>query len=62
MKKILVHAHIYYEDMWEEIKACLDNLINEEYDLYVTLSNNSSILKCDIKKFKSNSEIFIVEK
>lgn len=61
MKKILVHAHIYYEDMWEEIKACLDNLINEEYDLYVTLSNNSSILKCDIKKFKSNSEIFIVE-
>lgn len=61
MKKILVHAHIYYEDMWEEIKACLDNINNEKYDLYVTLSNNASTLKCDIKKFKSNSSVFIVE-
>ena len=60
MKKLVVHLHIYYKDMWKEIKSYLSN-ITVPYDLYVTMVSEDSKLTEDIKRFHKNSIIWIVE-
>jgi len=59
--KIAVHLHIYYTDMWDEIKGYLLNIGEYPYHLYITLiQNNPEIIK-KIKQFHKDSTIFIVE-
>lgn len=36
MKPILVHCHLYYPDLWEELKKALSALHGLEYELYLT--------------------------
>lgn len=60
--KIAVALHIFYDDMWEEIKDKLSNM-TQPYKLYVNLvegyTDNSIIEK--IKTFKNDSVIIITE-
>ncbi|MFI3291139.1 MAG: rhamnan synthesis F family protein [Opitutales bacterium] len=61
MKPILVHIHIYYVEMWQELKACLRNIEPNPYDLYVTIVESNADLEKDILAFKPNAKIEIVE-
>jgi lipopolysaccharide biosynthesis protein len=60
--KIAVALHIFYDDMWEEIKEKLLN-ITQPYKLYVNLVEgytDTSIIE-KIKEFKNDSIIVINE-
>ena len=59
MPKILVHVHLYYQEMWPELKACLQN-ITAEYDLFVTMVEDKAELRADILAFSPEAKINIV--
>ena len=40
MKPILVHVHIYYKFLYEELKNCINSLEGHVYKLVVTLVEN----------------------
>lgn len=61
MKPILVHVHIYYPEMWKELKSYLENLAAYPYDLHVTFVENHQNIIEDIKLFKPNAKVEIVE-
>jgi len=60
MKPILVHLHIYYPEMWIELKLCLQNLVKYKYDLYVTQVIHNSAIEQEIKSIKPDAHIQIV--
>ncbi len=60
MKPILVHVHIYYIYLWEELKHCLDN-ISIPYDLYVTMVEDNKQLKQGILEYNNQAIIEVVE-
>lgn len=60
MTHILTHVHLYYIDMWPEIKEKLAN-ITVSYDLFVTLNNRNERLQQDILNFKNDAVIQIVD-
>jgi lipopolysaccharide biosynthesis protein len=43
-KPILVHIHLFYTDMWPEIKECLRNLEGRPHHLYITLLKTSEAI------------------
>ena len=58
--KIAVVVHIYYQELWPEIKLNLSK-ITSNYDLYVTLSSDHiDSISDDILDFKSNTTILFV--
>ena len=59
--KIIIHAHIFYVDLWKEIKEYLKNLKQYKYDLFVTIANDDEELKNDILSFNPSAKIFLVE-
>lgn len=61
MKPIFVHVHIYYPEMWSELKDYLKNLEGYSYDLYVTCVENHHEMIEDVKAFKPDAKIEIVE-
>ena len=59
--RIAVVVHIYYEDLWTEISAALDN-IDEPFDLFVTLvAGKSNDLACALKQSWPFAHILVVE-
>lgn len=42
MKPILVHVHIYYKFLYEELKSCLDSLKGYDHKLVITLVENDA--------------------
>jgi lipopolysaccharide biosynthesis protein len=61
VKPILIHAHIFYPQLWEEIKSCLQNISASPYELYVTVVNSDKSLEEDILNFNPNANIEKVE-
>lgn len=61
MKKILVHVHIFYENLYPELKACLLNLKNYNCDYIFTFVKESKTLESDIKSTFSNAKVEIVK-
>ena len=59
--KIAVLVHLFYTDMWEDIKYYLNNLGDINYDLYINLVDGFYDEECinQIKKFKNNAHIVI---
>lgn len=51
MKKILVHLHIWYPDLWPQMQRCLES-ITVAYDLIVTHTHDLKEVEGDIKKYK----------
>lgn len=60
-KRILIHLHLYYVDMWEKIRTYLTNLQNYPYDLYVTTPTPDDILRHSILSFAPLAKIIKVE-
>lgn len=62
MKPILVHIHLYYDFLYEELKQCLLNIKDyNEIDLYVTLPKHMEEIENDIKSSFDNVNIIIAE-
>ena len=62
MKKFLVHIHLYYDFLYEELKQCLLNIKDyNEIDLYVTLPKHMEEIENDIKSSFDNVNIIIAE-
>ncbi|MBQ8465350.1 MAG: hypothetical protein IJ545_05000 [Alphaproteobacteria bacterium] len=58
---LAVHLHLYYLEMWPEIKRLLANMGDYPYDLYVTMVAENSQIAEDIREFHRNSTIWVVE-
>ena len=58
--RLAVHLHLYYLEMWEEIKGYLLNIGEYPYHLYVTLNQDNPEIIEKIKRFHQNTTIFIV--
>ncbi len=61
MKPFLVHLHLYYTEMWIELREKIKNIEEYPYDLYVTLVEDDPQLVEKILEFKSDAHIEIVE-
>lgn len=60
--RIAVHVHLYYEQLWEEIKGYLRNLQCYQVDLYVTHSSAlSDKIKKSINNFCSKPKVWLVD-
>ena len=58
---LAVHLHIYYVDMWEEIKEYLKNIGDYPYDLFVTMVEDNQELRDKITTFHKAAKIWVVE-
>lgn len=56
----MVHAHVYYVWMWDELKDCIKN-ISLPYDLFVTLIAEDENLRQKILDFNPQAQIRVVE-
>ena len=61
MKPILVHVHIFYAELWPELKLCLSSISEYPYELYVTMVQENESLKNDILALKPDAHILIVK-
>lgn len=60
LKKLVV-LHLYYHELWKDIKPYLLNLKQiSDFDLYVTVTYPNEVLFEDIKQF-GNVQIYVVE-
>ena len=59
--KIAVHLHLYYLDMWENIKNSYLVNLDSDYFLYVTMNEDNEEIKKDILSFHPNSKIVKIE-
>lgn len=57
---LAVHLHLFYTDMWANIRPFLNN-IDFPYDLYVTLTEQNESLIQQIKNDCADAKIFVVE-
>lgn len=60
MTRILTHVHVYYPELWPEIKACLGSIDAGTYDLYVTMVQDYPDLVTDIKAFAPDAHCLVV--
>lgn len=59
--KILVHLHLYYQNMLPEMLGYLANLDGYDYDLYVTIVKPEAQSINQLKEFKPDAKIIAVE-
>jgi len=50
MKPILIHCHIFYPELWAELKQCILNIAPYPFDLFVTMVKEHPDIKKDILK------------
>lgn len=55
--KLLVHVHIFYPQLYPELKACLENLRGLNFDLYVSFVEDHPEIEADIRAFKPDAVI-----
>jgi len=48
--KLLVHAHIFYPEFWQEIRTCLSNLSHYPCEVFVTTPIDDVVLKNEIRQ------------
>ncbi|MGN0915116.1 MAG: rhamnan synthesis F family protein [Succinivibrio sp.] len=61
MKKILVHVHIYYKNLYEELKECLLNLKDHDHEIFFTFVKRDLEVEKDIEKTFKNAHILEVD-
>ena len=60
--KSLIHAHVYYPHMWDELQRCIDNITSiTECDVYVTMVEAHQELIEKIKKWNEKTIVKIVD-
>lgn len=60
MKKLAVHLHLYYLEQLDEILEKLCNLLEIDFDLFVTMSKVDEEVKRKILNKFSNAKVFVV--
>lgn len=58
---LAVHLHLYYLDMWPDIKKYLQNIGDYPYDLFVTMNSVDTALVKKIRNFHQQCKIWVVE-
>lgn len=58
--RILVHVHLYYVDMWPELKSAISH-ITAPYDLFVTVAERNVDIEKDILAFNPEARVITVE-
>lgn len=61
MKKLLIHLHIYYPELYSQLESYLKNIDDFEYDLFVTMPEANADLEQSIKASFPNSKISYVD-
>lgn len=61
MKPIIVCVHLFYPEMWPELKKSVLNVANYPFELYVTMVEHDLDVKDDILKTFPQAHIQIVE-
>ena len=61
MKPILVCVHLFYPEMWPELKKCVLNVANYPFELYVTMVKHALDVEEDILQTFPKAHIQIVE-
>lgn len=59
--KILVHLHLFYQDMLPEMLTLLRSLNGYEYDLFATVVNASPETLAELRRFKPEVTVIDVE-
>jgi len=59
--KLLVHLHLFYEDMLEQMFSYLNNLQDFHYDLFVSLVCRNNEIEKKIKYLQPNAKIIYVD-
>lgn len=58
MKKVLIHAHVYYPERWEELKQLILQI--EDFDLYITVAEHLAEEKAVMQNDFPCAKIFSV--
>lgn len=61
MVKILIHCHIYYPDLWIELKHCLHNISSYPSTLFVTMVKAHQEIIDDIKNNFPSAKVEIIK-
>ena len=61
MKQILVHVHVYYTEMWEELEVCLHNLVAYPCEIYVTYVKDDAAFEAKVHAFGHGISLIKVE-
>lgn len=61
MKQILIHCHIFYPELWEELKAYMMNIIPHKFELFVTMVEDHAAIRQDIQNHFPQAHIDIVK-
>ena len=59
-KPVAIHLHLFYTDMWDELKQQLTNIGETPYQLFVTLVSPNLQLERDIKDFSPTAQVWTV--
>ena len=60
MKPILVHLHIFYKELYPELKECLQNISDHKFELFVTMVQAHQDIIDDLNKSFPGCKIQIV--
>lgn len=60
MKPILIHCHIYYPELWAELKQCILNVSPYPFELFVTMVQKHPDIEKDVRKSFPKAKIEIV--
>lgn len=61
MRPMLVHAHVYYPELWDELCSCIKNMRSYRFDLFVTLVEKHTEIERKIRADFPNAKIVHVE-
>lgn len=61
MKPIFIHLHLFYKELWTELKACILNIRDYPFVLFVTIAEHDAEIEKDIKKTFPEAKILLVD-
>ena len=61
MKPILVHLHMFYAEMWPELKECLKNVLPYPHEIFVTAVEPLPEIEKDAKSLSNHVYFDVVE-
>lgn len=61
MKPILIHVHVFYEEMWPALACRLKNLMIKPHSLWVSLPVNGKLTESHIREEFPDAEVVSVE-
>lgn len=60
-KKILVHAHVYYKDLWAGLADCIKNISGYEYELHISMVDDDESFRQAVLADFPDAQFHLVE-